>query len=94
MYDQDATVVIVDKVSQPGSPRVLQGREEIRSWLEDISGREMTHSVTRTVRDETGAAFTESCRYPDGTNVLCATVIGLAKGQIAEQTVVQVWDEQ
>ncbi len=94
MYDHDAKVVIVDKVSQPGSPRVLRGREEIRGWLEDMFARDMTHSVTRTVKDDGGAAFTQACRYPDGTSVLCATVIALGGGQIAEQTVVQVWDEQ
>jgi hypothetical protein len=56
--------------------------------------RDMTHSVRRTVKDDTGAAYTQACRYPDGTNVLCATVIGLDRGLICDQTVVQVWDEQ
>lgn len=94
MYGPEATVTIVDKVAQPGSPRILRGHEEIGGWLEDMFGREMTHAVKRTVRDESGAAFTEACRYPDGTNVLCATVIALDGGLISDQTVVQVWDEQ
>ena len=93
MYGPDATVTIADKFSQPGTPRVLRTREEIRDWLEDTYGREMTHSVKHRVKDETGAAYTEACRYPDGTNVLCATVIELDGGQIRGQTVVQVWDE-
>jgi hypothetical protein len=93
MYGSEATVTIVDKVAQPGSPRVLHGREEIRGWLEDMFGREMTHKVKTTVQDKAGAAFTEACRYPDGTNVLCATVLALDGGQISDQTVVQVWDE-
>jgi hypothetical protein len=94
MYGPEATVTIVDKVSQPGSPRVLRGREEIRAWLEDTYGRDMSHSVKHTVKDDAGAAFTQACRYPDGTNVLCATVITLDDGRIADQTVVQVWDEE
>jgi hypothetical protein len=94
MYSPDATVTIIDKVSQPGSPRVLRTRDEIKSWLEDMYARDMTHSVRHTVNDDTGAAYTQACRYPDGTNVLCATVIGLDGGQISEQTVVQVWDER
>jgi hypothetical protein len=94
MYGPDATVTIADKVSQPGSPRVLRTREEIKSWLEDMYGRDMTHSVQHTVSDETGAAYTEACRYPDGANVLCATVLELDGGQISGQTVVQVWDEK
>jgi hypothetical protein len=94
MYGPGAEVTIADKISQPGSPRVLRTREEIKSWLEDMYGRDMTHSVKHRVKDETGAAYTQACRYPDGTNVLCATVIELDGGTIARQTVVQVWDEE
>jgi hypothetical protein len=94
MYAPDATVTIADKVTQPGSPRVLHSRAEIKTWLEDTYGRDMTHTVGHRVKDETGAAYTQSCRYPDGTNVLCATVIELHGGLIKQQTVVQVWDEQ
>jgi len=93
MYGPDAVVTIADKISQPGSPRVLRTHEDIKSWLEDMYGREMTHTVKHRVEDETGAAYTQACLYPDGTNVLCATVIELGGGVIATQTVVQVWDE-
>lgn len=93
MYGPDATVTIVDKVSQPGSPRLLRSHEQIKAWLEDMYARDMTHAVQQTVDDETGAAYTEACRYPDGTKVLCATLIALDSGQISDQTVVQVWDE-
>lgn len=92
MYGPDATVTIVDKVSQPASPRVVRGHAAIGEWLEDMCGREMTHSVKHRVHDVTGAAYTLACRYPDGTNVLCATVIALDGGLITDQTVVQVWD--
>jgi hypothetical protein len=94
MYGLDATVTIADKVTQPGSPRVLRTREQIKDWLEDTYGRDMTHSVKHLVSDGSGAAYTQACRYPDGTNVLCATVIALDDGQISDQTVVQVWDEK
>jgi hypothetical protein len=93
MYSPDATVTITDKISQPGAPRVLHTREEIKAWLEDTYGRDMTHSVNHTVKDETGAAYTQACRYADGANVLCATVIELAGGLISAQAIVQVWDE-
>jgi SnoaL-like domain len=94
MYSPDATVTIADKVSQPRSPRVLGTHDEIKAWLEDMYARDMTHSVQHTVKDDTGVAYTQACRYPDGTSVLCATVIGLDGGLISDQTVVQVWDEQ
>ena len=93
MYGPDAVVTIADKISQPGAPRVLRTREEIKGWLEDMYGRDMTHAVKHCVKDDTGAAYTQACRYPDGTNVLCATVIELDGGVIAGQTVIQVWDE-
>jgi len=94
MYGPEATVTIVDKVTQPGSPRVLNTRQEIEDWLQDLYGRDMSHKVTHRVRDESGAAFTLACRYPDGTNVLCGTVFETHGGQISDQTVVQVWDEK
>jgi hypothetical protein len=93
MYGPDAVVTINNKISQPGSPRVLHSRDEIKSWLEDMYGRDMTHSVKHRVLDDTGAAYTQACRYPDGTNVLCATVIELDGGLISGQTVLEVWDE-
>jgi hypothetical protein len=73
---------------------VLRTHEEIGAWLEDMYGRDMTHSVKHRVLDGTGAAYTQACRYPDGTNVLCATVIELDGGVISGQTVLEVWDEQ
>jgi ketosteroid isomerase-like protein len=93
MYGPDAVVTINNKISQPGAPRVLRGREEIQAWLEDTYGRDMTHSVKHRVLDDTGAAYTQACRYPDGTNVLCATVIELDGGVISGQTVLETWDE-
>ncbi len=93
MYGPDAKVTISDRISQPGAPRVLDTHEAIQGWLEDMYGRDMTHTVQHTVKDGGGAAYTQACRYPDGTNVLCATVIAIEDGQISDQTVVQVWDE-
>lgn len=93
MYAPGAAVTIADKISQPGAPRVLRGHDQIRPWLQDTYDREMTHKVQHRVTDAGGAAYTEACRYPDGTNVLCATVIELDGGVIAGQTVIQVWDE-
>jgi hypothetical protein len=93
MYADDAEVTIADRINQPGSPQVLRGREQVAEWIRDICGRDMSHSIRHAVGDDQGAAFSEACRYPDGTNVLCATVMELSGGQIARQTVVQAWDE-
>lgn len=93
MYAPDAVVTVSNKISQPGAPRVLRTHDDIKAWLEDTYSRDMTHSVKHRVLDESGAAYTQACRYPDGTNVLCATVIELDGGVIARQTVLEVWDE-
>jgi ketosteroid isomerase-like protein len=93
MYAPDAEVVLVDRINTPGSPRVLRGREDIRTWLVDMCERDMTHHVELQVVGDGGAAFTEACRYPDGTNVLCAAVLELRDGQIARQVGVQAWDD-
>jgi hypothetical protein len=93
MYGPNAVVTIANKISQPGAPRVLRGREEIGAWLEDVYSRDMTHSVKHRVRDENGAAYTQACRYADGTNVLASSVIEIDGGVIARQTVLEVWDE-
>jgi hypothetical protein len=93
MYGPDATVTIANKISQPAAPRVLHGHDEIKAWLDDMYARDMTHKVQHRVKDDTGVAYTQACRYSDGTNVLCATVIALDGGAISNQTVLEVWDE-
>ena len=94
MYAENATVTIVDKVTQPGSPRILNSRAEIKEWLEDTYGRDMTHEVRQVVHGDRGAAFALSCRYPDGTNVMCVTVFETDGAGISLQTIAQVWDEK
>lgn len=93
LYAEDAEVTLIDRAAPPGAPRVLRGRDEIQAWIEDVCGRDMTHRVQHTVQDERGAAFTEACRYPDGTRVMCATVLEIAGGLVIRQTAVQAWDE-
>jgi hypothetical protein len=93
MYGPDAKVTIANKISQPGAPRLLRTHGEIKAWLEDMYARDMTHKVQHQVKDQAGVAYTQACRYPDGTNVLCATVIALDGGFLVDQTVLEVWDE-
>ena len=50
MYGPDAIVTIADKITQPGSPRVLRGHKDIAAWLEDMYGRDMTHRVRHKSR--------------------------------------------
>ena len=78
---------------EPAQVAVGARHEEIKAWLEDTYSRDMTHKVQHRVKDDTGVAYTQACRYADGTNVLCATVIALDGGLISSQTVLETWDE-
>src|SRR5579859_4947525 len=93
LYADDAEMRITDRNDQPSAPRVLNGRAAIGAYLADACGRDMTHTVERLVVGDDGAAFTQACRYPDGTRVLCSAVLDLRDGQIVRQTCVQAWDE-
>ncbi len=93
MYADDAEVTLADRITQPGSPRVLHGRGEIATWIEELCARDMVHDVQTTVADAGGAACVVACRYAGGTNVLCAAVLTLRDGHIAKLTGVQAWDE-
>lgn len=93
VYAADAEVTLIDRINTPSSPRVLRGHAEIRPWIEDICERDMTHRIDVQVLADSGAAFTESCRYPDGTHVLCAALLQLRNGRITCLVGVQAWDE-
>jgi hypothetical protein len=53
----------------------------------------MTHSVENGVEQGDRIAFTQACRYPDGKGVFCSATVKLAGGKIANQVMVQAWDE-
>jgi len=78
---------------RPSRPRILRGRAAIGTYLDDICGRDMTHTLERVVATGDNAAFVEACRYPDGTRVLCVAVLDLQGGRIVRQVGVQAWDE-
>ncbi|MFI1722823.1 nuclear transport factor 2 family protein [Streptomyces sp. NPDC020489] len=93
LYADDAELRVVDRNSQPSNPRVLHGRGEIAEVLQDVYSRDMTHKVEHCVVDGDNAAFSESCQYADGMRVLSESMITLRDGKIAEQIMIQAWDE-
>jgi hypothetical protein len=92
LYADDAEVRLVDQNNPPSTPRVLRGKQAIAEWIEDVSSRDMTHLVGHEVIQGNQAAFTETCRYPDGTNVLCTAVLDLDQGLIVREFGLQAWD--
>jgi hypothetical protein len=93
LYQDYAELRIVDKTRPPSKPMVLTGKTAIAEYYHDICGRALTHQVEEAVTGSAGLAFTEACRYPDGTRVLSANVLTLRDGKIARHTLVQAWDE-
>lgn len=93
MYARDADLVMIDHEHPPGHPMRFEGASAIRTMLDDICGREMTHEVTHAVAGPTGVAYTEMCRYPDGTRVMFSTFCEVRDGHIVHQEGVQAWDE-
>ncbi|MET9685788.1 nuclear transport factor 2 family protein [Streptomyces coeruleorubidus] len=93
LYADDAEFRIVDRTTQPSHPKVLHGRDEISRMLEDVYSRDMSHKLERCVIEGDAAAYSESCEYADGVRVLSESMISLRDGKIAEQTLIQAWDE-
>jgi hypothetical protein len=61
--------------------------------LADVYSRDMTHTLERCVVEGDRAAFSESCRYPDGLRVLSESMLTLRDDRIAEQVMIEAWDE-
>ena len=91
-YGDNAVLTILDRDNPPAAPASYRGLEEIGAYYRDICGRTMEHSVEDMVSTNDGLGYTQRCRYPDGTRVVCVTVARLVDGKITRQTVVQVWD--
>ena len=93
LYADDAEIRIVDRNNQPSHPTVLRGRGQIAELLDDVYSRDMTHKLDRCVVQGDHAAFSESCQYGDGTRVLAESMVTLRDGKIADQLIIQAWDE-
>lgn len=93
-YADDAVLKVIDRNNPPSRPREIRGRDAITTFWDDVCGRAMTHDVDVTVSEGDRMAFTEACAYPDGTRVFCAAMLELKDGKIANETMVQAWDEE
>jgi ketosteroid isomerase-like protein len=93
MYADNAEVKVMDKLHQPSHPLVFHGKEEVAGYWQDVCGRAMSHKVERIARDGDTIAYSEACRYPDGTQVQCLAFLDIEDGKIVRQVGVQTWDE-
>jgi SnoaL-like domain len=93
LYTDDAKIRIVDRNTQPSHPKIVHGRDQISEMLNGIYSRGMSHHLDQCVVQGDHVAFTESCEYPDGARVLANSMVSLREGKIADQVLVQAWDE-
>ncbi|MEU3553485.1 nuclear transport factor 2 family protein [Streptomyces fragilis] len=93
LYQDDAEIRVVNRDATPSRPRVVSGRAAIGEMLADVYSRDMTHKLERCVVQGDQAAFSESCRYPDGPRVLSESMVTLRDGRISEQVMIEAWDE-
>jgi hypothetical protein len=92
-YADHALTRVIDRNNPPSRPREIKGKAAITAFWDDICGRAMTHRVDVAIAEGDRLAFTQACTYPDGAKVFCASVVTLEGGLIADQTIVQAWDE-
>jgi ketosteroid isomerase-like protein len=92
LYADDALLQSIDQDNPPSRPRVLEGRQAISAYYDDLCGRAISHHVDAAVANGAALSFTQTCTYPDGTKVFCAAMLEIKDGKIARQTVVQAWD--
>jgi ketosteroid isomerase-like protein len=92
-YTEDAVLRVIDRNNPPSKPREVKGKSAISTFWDDICSRAMTHKVDVSIAEGNRLAFTQACAYPDGAKVFCMAVVELTDGRIAQQTVVQAWDE-
>lgn len=92
LYAANAVLTIIDSDNPPSKPRTITGAGDIGSFLDDIYGRDMKHTLDSGIIDGKNFAFIEGCLYPDGTRVIAATMAELGPNGIVRQTTVQAWD--
>ena len=91
-YANDATLRIIDQANPPSRPLEIAGREAITAYYDDVCGRTMTHRVDVGIIEGDRLAFTQTCTYPDGKRVFCASNLELVGGKIVRQVSIQAWD--
>lgn len=92
LYAEDATLCSIDHDNPPSKPRIIEGKQAIASYYDDLCGRAMSHRVDSAVTNGEALSFTQTCTYPDGAKVFCAATLETKEGKIVRQTMVQAWD--
>ena len=93
LYAEDAVLRFLGRDRPPARPLELRGRREIGPHLRRSLARESAVRLENPVVGGHGIAFLECRRYPDGSQAVAATVVGLDDGLICWQTTVLASDD-
>jgi hypothetical protein len=93
LYDDDAEVSVVDQRHTPSQPQRIRGAGQIREFLSDVLGRDMTHRLDHLVVGDSTVSFVERCSYPDGSRVTASSALDIERGRIVREEILQAWDE-
>jgi hypothetical protein len=90
----DVRWIEVDQRSQPKSPAIYRGRDEVVAMLEDVRSRGIVSQVVDGFSVGDRAAVAVLCSYPgDAGQVRCNALLHISEGKIARWDGVQAWDE-
>jgi hypothetical protein len=90
LYAPDAEVEIFDR-SKPDAPlEVLRGKPAIAAWLQRRSSAAVHDEVKEATVQPDRVAYTEECRYGDGSSVLVECDAEVRRGQITHAAVTLV----
>lgn len=87
LYADDARVEILDSSHADAPLQVLRGKPAIGDWLDGMSSAAVHYEVRDAVAQPDRVAYTEECRYADGSEVLLQCRAEVRRGQIAHETV-------
>ena len=93
LYADDAELVVVDDEHPPSHPLVLEGRERIGEYLEQLCREEIVLDVGDEVVGDDRVALHVAYWYPDGSQAISSEVLDLdEEGHIQRETIVLAAD--
>jgi ketosteroid isomerase-like protein len=89
---EDVEWVEIDERTPPRSPSVTHGRAAVMANIREAHAQGLVSRVTDGFAAGDRAAFTVTCTYPTGEQVVCNVLADIRDGKIARWAGVQAWD--
>jgi ketosteroid isomerase-like protein len=89
---EDVEWLEIDQRTPPRAPAVTHGRAAVIAGIRAAHERGIVSRVTDGFATADRAAFTVTCTYPTGEQVVCNTLADIRDGRIVRWVGVQAWD--